>query len=48
MAGAKDWQKLEHLVAEIQARLAPGAKVTHNAKFPVYESETLRLDAARL
>lgn len=37
-----DWKKLEQLVASIQAQLAPGAKVTHNAKLPGIDSETAR------
>lgn len=37
-----DWQKLELLVASIQQQLAPGAKVTHNAKVEGKLSETLR------
>lgn len=37
-----DWQKLELLVADIQRQLAPGAKVTHNARVPGLDSETMR------
>ena len=37
-----DWQKLELLVASIQQQLAPGAKVTHNAKVEGKLSETTR------
>ena len=37
-----DWQKLELLVASIQQQLAPGAKVTHNAKGEGRLSETSR------
>ena len=37
-----DWQKLELLVASIQQQLAPGAKVTHNAKVEGRLSETSR------
>jgi Restriction endonuclease len=37
-----DWQKLELLVASIQKQLAPGAKVTHNAKVEGRLSETFR------
>lgn len=37
-----DWQKLELLVASIQRQLAPGAKVTHNAKVEGKLSETSR------
>lgn len=37
-----DWQKLELLVASIQRQLAPGAKVTHNAKVEGRLSETSR------
>lgn len=37
-----EWQQLELLIAEIQKDLAPGAKVTHNATLPGYDSETDR------
>ena len=37
-----EWQQLELLVAAIQAQLAPGAKVTHNARLPGLLSETPR------
>lgn len=37
-----DWQKLELLVASIQRQLAPGAKVTHNARVEGRLSETSR------
>jgi len=37
-----DWQKLELLVASIQQQLAPGAKITHNAKVEGRLSETTR------
>lgn len=37
-----EWQQLETLVAEIQKQLAPGARVTHNAALPGYDSETTR------
>lgn len=37
-----EWQQLELLVASIQRQLAPGAKVTHNAKLFGQQSETQR------
>lgn len=37
-----EWQQLELLVASIQRQLAPGAKVTHNAKLLGKQSETHR------
>jgi hypothetical protein len=37
-----EWQQLELLVAAIQRQLAPGAKITHNAKLPGIQSETTR------
>lgn len=37
-----EWQQLELLVASIQRQLAPGAKVTHNAKLIGQQSETQR------
>ncbi len=37
-----EWKQLEVLIAEIQRDLAPGAKVTHNATLPGYDSETDR------
>jgi hypothetical protein len=37
-----EWQQLELLVAAIQRQLAPGAKVTHNAKIEGKQSETTR------
>lgn len=37
-----EWQQLELLIAEIQKDLAPGAKVTHNAKLWGHDSETER------
>ena len=37
-----EWQQLELLVAAIQRQLAPGAKVTHNAKLIGSQSETER------
>lgn len=37
-----EWQQLELLVASIQRQLAPGAKVTHNAKVEGKHSETTR------
>lgn len=37
-----EWLQLETLIADIQQQLAPGAKVTHNATLPGYDSETNR------
>ena len=37
-----EWQQLELLIADIQKQLAPGARVTHNAILPGYDSETDR------
>ena len=37
-----EWQQLELLIASIQRQLAPGAKVTHNAKIEGKQSETTR------
>ncbi|MGC2962941.1 restriction endonuclease [Paraburkholderia graminis] len=37
-----DWRDLEHLVANIQRKLAPEAKVEHNVKLPGRDSETER------
>lgn len=37
-----EWLQLETLIADIQQQLAPGAKVTHNATLPGYDSETKR------
>ncbi|QYY32690.1 MULTISPECIES: hypothetical protein [Cupriavidus] len=42
MANNPDWLTLEHLVAEIQAKLAPGAEIVHNAKLRGQISETDR------
>jgi hypothetical protein len=37
-----EWKQLEILIAEIQRQLAPGAKVTHNARLMGQDSETMR------